>query len=572
MSSNSTGPLAYRWNEDRATDGVPITITCASIALFLVALRIYTRASFLKKVFLDDYVIVGAMAFSILEAVCIVKSFSYGAGRHFETVSAEKFANIRKVCIFEVQLHAMPATQQLIADSPPQIAPLVHIGYNAAHFLLKLSIIFQYMRISVMAFEKRLCYALTSILACGFIAFFITTLLLCMPLYAVWTPNVPGAVCLNTAVSMTANQIYLIVMDFAILIIPFFIIRHLTIPWPQRILLGLVLALGAIVPSALYAITEINVGIACSCIITFRPLFGRWQWFSRGEPKSLQVISPAQKPPRPRDPFSLSTDSTQILNDMELGGVHTTSYGGGSTRTGSRTKEDGEPVLPATSRPAVMCWICSAATTLSLPLCLRWIYHLSRTGVRSTLIVRSSTCAPNLGVQKQLNIYAFFFHSCWFRSVHGHPGGAGRRRSTGSVIPSADELWNRTVPLSRGTWFAWPTNNSGIYCMLPFIPRNTRKHRPHIASDIRAAGTPPGGPSKSKELYHDSMEVVLLIRPLLAASLPFTATRQHKGTEKFSQPGPRSGPSAPRPRFAACGGLGWTFTHSASGASLFWRP
>ncbi|KAL8369877.1 hypothetical protein RB595_000298 [Gaeumannomyces hyphopodioides] len=340
--------------EDRATDGVPITIICPTIALFLVVLRIYTKAFFLvKKVFLEDYVIIGAMAFSIFESVFIGIAFSNGAGRHFETVSAQEFARIRK------------------------FTPLVYIGYNGAHFLLKLSIVFQYMRISVMTFEKRLCYALASILACGFISFFVVALVTCIPLYAVWTPNVPGAVCMNVTASMTANQIYLIVMDFTILIVPFFILRHLTIPWPQRILLGLVLALGAMasivsvfrllvikrsttstdktwdsVPSGLYSIIEINVGIACSCIVTFRPLFGRWRWLSRGEPKPLLAISPAQKPPRPMDPFSIGTDSTQVLtvsDDMELGGVHTTSYGG-STRTGSRAREDGEPVLPAASR------------------------------------------------------------------------------------------------------------------------------------------------------------------------------------------------------------------------------
>lgn len=96
-----------------------------------------------------------------------------------------------------------------------------------------------------MLFEKRLCYTLCAILTCGCIAFFISALLNCVPIYAMWTPNVPGAVCINTSISFPAQQIYLIIMDFTILVGPFFILRHLTIPWPQRILLGLILALGA---------------------------------------------------------------------------------------------------------------------------------------------------------------------------------------------------------------------------------------------------------------------------------------------------------------------------------------
>ncbi|EJT68720.1 hypothetical protein GGTG_13707 [Gaeumannomyces tritici R3-111a-1] len=353
--SNSTDALAYRWNEDRATDGVPITIICPSIVLLLVALRIYTRAVYLvKKIFVEDYAIVGAMVFSIILSVFLVIAFSNGAGRHFETVSSQEWMRIRK------------------------FTPYVYISYSAAHFLLKLSIVFQYMRISVMNFEKRLCYALAAILVCGFLSFFVTSLVICRPFYAIWTPNVPGAVCVNVTLSMTATQIYFIVMDFAILIGPFFILRHLTIPWPQRILLGFVLALGAMasivsvlrllviqrsttstdktwdsVPSGLYGVIEINVGIACSCIVTLRPLFSRWRWLARGEPKPPPGISPAQKPPRPMDPFSVGSDSTQVLtvsDDMELGRVHAASYGG-STRAGSRAAEEhGEQTLPAVSR------------------------------------------------------------------------------------------------------------------------------------------------------------------------------------------------------------------------------
>ncbi|KLU87148.1 hypothetical protein MAPG_06152 [Magnaporthiopsis poae ATCC 64411] len=355
MSSNSTAALADRRNEDRASDGVPISIICPAIALTLVALRVYTRAFLVKKVFLEDYTIIAAMAFSIFVSVFIVIAFSNGAGRHFETVSAEEFGRIRR------------------------FTPAVHIGYNATQTLLKLSIVFQYIRISVMPFEKRLCYGFAALIICGFISFFITALLTCIPIYAMWTPNVPGAVCINTSISFPANQIYHIVSDFTLLVGPFFILRHLTIPWPQRILLGLVLALGALastvsvlrlqvlkrsatstdktwdsVPSGLYSIIEINVGIACSCIVTLRPLFGQWRWLSGGAKKELPpAITPGQKAPRPRDPFSVGTDSTQVLTvpDVELGTVYTASCGG-STTVGSRSEgKDGDAVSPAWPNP-----------------------------------------------------------------------------------------------------------------------------------------------------------------------------------------------------------------------------
>ncbi|KAL8296104.1 hypothetical protein RB600_001546 [Gaeumannomyces tritici] len=372
MSSNSTDALAYRRNEDRASYGVPITIVCPAIALILIALRIYSRAFLVRKVFWEDYTIVAAMASSISVSVLIVIAFSNGNGRHFETVSAAEFARLRK------------------------ITPGIYIGYTATHVLAKLSIVFQYIRISVMDLEKRFCYALSAILSCGFFAFFIVFLVTCIPFHAIWTPNVPGAVCINPTASMTANQIYLIVMDFTILIGPFFILRHLTIPWPQRILLGLVMSLGAIasivsvlrlqviyrsttstdktwdaVPSGLYGIIEINVGIACSCVVTLRPLFGRWRWLSSGgKAEPPQAITPAQKSPRPMDPFSVGTDSTQVLtvsDDVELGAVHTASYGG-STRAGSRAGEDGEAAPPAwpAPPPAAQCQSATPAASQTM--------------------------------------------------------------------------------------------------------------------------------------------------------------------------------------------------------------
>ncbi|KAL8409585.1 hypothetical protein RB594_007870 [Gaeumannomyces avenae] len=355
MSSNSTDALAYRRGEDRASYGVPITIVCPAIALILVALRIYSRAFLVRKVSWEDYIIVAAMASSISFSVLIVIAFSNGNGRHFETVSDAEFTRLRK------------------------ISPGIYITYSATHLLAKLSIVFQYIRISVMDLEKRFCYALSAILCCGFLASFVLTFVTCIPFYAMWTPNVPGAVCLNTTASFTANQVYLIIMDFAIFVGPFFILRHLTIPWPQRILLGFIISLGATacivsilrlqviyrsttstdktwdaVPSGLYAIIEINVGIACSCVVTLRPLFGRWRWLSSGgKAKPSQAIPPARKPPRPMDPFSVGTDSTQVLtvsDDVELGAMYAASNGG-SIRAGSRSGEDGEAAPPAWPAP-----------------------------------------------------------------------------------------------------------------------------------------------------------------------------------------------------------------------------
>lgn len=171
--------------------------------------------------------------------------FTNGAGRHIETVSPAESVRMLKVCLARLLFRHSTAQQRTTANILGQFVPAVYVGYLATHAFLKLSILFQYLRISVMAFEKRLCYFFVAILGCGFLACFILALTTCIPLYALWTRNVPGAVCLNTTITFSASQIWIISMDFIILIGPLFILRHLTIPWPQRVLLGFILALGA---------------------------------------------------------------------------------------------------------------------------------------------------------------------------------------------------------------------------------------------------------------------------------------------------------------------------------------
>lgn len=110
--------------------------------------------------------------------------------------------------------------------------------------LVKLSILLHYTRISVMAFERRLCYGLIGILLSGYIVVIVLSMVRCIPFEALWVPNIPGAKCLNTTQLFLAVQSHTLAMDFIILLAPLFILRHLTIPWPQRALLVVVVGFG----------------------------------------------------------------------------------------------------------------------------------------------------------------------------------------------------------------------------------------------------------------------------------------------------------------------------------------
>jgi len=71
-----------------------------------------------------------------------------------------------------------------------------------------------------------------------------THLALCRPFHALWTPNVPGAVCLNRTMVYYAQLSLTIVMDFGVLVAPLFILRHLSLPWIQKLMILVVLSFG----------------------------------------------------------------------------------------------------------------------------------------------------------------------------------------------------------------------------------------------------------------------------------------------------------------------------------------
>src|SRR5688500_3871970 len=104
-------------------------------------------------------------------------------------------------------------------------------SYALVHLFVKLSILFQYLRISFMRFEKRLCYVLMSFVVLQSITWSVLAFTLCKPLEAMWNRHIPGAKCVNITVVYTVGLFLTITMDFAILFLPVIILKHLTLRW-----------------------------------------------------------------------------------------------------------------------------------------------------------------------------------------------------------------------------------------------------------------------------------------------------------------------------------------------------
>lgn len=263
--------------ETRAWQLTAALILCPAFAAIFTALRVYTRLVLIKVRFWDDLAIVAALVCAGLMSVCMQLGVVYGSGWNVETISPADLAEGLKVGLAVTQF------------------------YTLTHFFLKLSILLQYVRIGVMPSDRRLCYILIAILCIGYLFFIVMRMARCVPFQAQWAPDMPGARCLFTTTwFMFPSQAWNMAMDFVILLVPLFVLRHLKGPLLQRALIGTALAFGGLaciisilrlrtlfpsaatadppwdkILTAVYSQVEVNVGIICASVVTLRPLFRR---------------------------------------------------------------------------------------------------------------------------------------------------------------------------------------------------------------------------------------------------------------------------------------------------------
>jgi len=106
----------------------------------------------------------------------------------------------------------------------------------------KVSILFLYMRILVYGPQRIANYVVLAIVIACNVWVFINQFIQCIPLEAVWNPEVKGT-CLGLAVSI-GNSVLHIITDFLIFLLPIPALAKLKINKKQKIGLLLVFSLG----------------------------------------------------------------------------------------------------------------------------------------------------------------------------------------------------------------------------------------------------------------------------------------------------------------------------------------
>jgi len=271
---------------------IVIIILFPILAAITVALRVYTRFVILKKPALDDAFAIFALALSIGSSISQGLEVKNGMGRHIASLTPVELVACFKALYASIIL------------------------YNLALTMVKLSILVLYLRLCVTKLPRTLCYALLAFVVAYSIETFFAGIFTCTPVAFFWNSKIKGGKCLNKTDAYYANAAINIFTDVALLLLPAMILKHLTLPRVQKLVVMLMLAFGgfACVASifrlrALYTSTktkdptwdktatvywstvELNVGIMCASMPTLRSLFSRFFPNVFGIRREMQPIS-----------------------------------------------------------------------------------------------------------------------------------------------------------------------------------------------------------------------------------------------------------------------------------------
>lgn len=117
--------------------------------------------------------------------------------------------------------------------------------YNFGLTLTKVSIILQYLRITVDRGVRKSCKILMYITLFNCFQTFITGIFSCYPVAKFWDDRIPGG-CVNKPALWYANAAINICQDIWLITLPIFILRKLQMPRREKISLILILGLGGL--------------------------------------------------------------------------------------------------------------------------------------------------------------------------------------------------------------------------------------------------------------------------------------------------------------------------------------
>ncbi|PYI08049.1 hypothetical protein BO78DRAFT_365466 [Aspergillus sclerotiicarbonarius CBS 121057] len=252
-----------------------VAISFAILSFVVICLRLFARIYVLKRMGLDDYLIIGACLLSWAFTSVTIVAVKHGMGKHLEDVNPDGLITYA----FVVWLSSM--------------------FYLACLGFVKTSVCWFYTRLGDKQLT-RLSLIMMCVVGCQATSFVLTAAFQCHPIAKAWDTSIPGH-CVTINVFYLANAALNIVTDLITYSLPIRVILNLHMPAKQKLALGGILCLGlfacissiirityipamltssdstfAISGAMYWSAIEINVGILASSIPSFKAIASRF--------------------------------------------------------------------------------------------------------------------------------------------------------------------------------------------------------------------------------------------------------------------------------------------------------
>ncbi|KAK5193383.1 hypothetical protein LTR99_006935 [Exophiala xenobiotica] len=258
---------------ERGMQAVVTTVVFNVLAFVFILVRCVSRFIIIKQAGTEDYLILSAFVLSGGLTATIVLQKDHGLGQHADTVSEEDNETLGQLLYASV------------------------IVYNIALFLVKISILYQYLRFFVQRSYRLTAWCLIGFIGFGGFAFILTTCFSCWPIKYYWNKSIKGGHCVDMLAFWFSLSAFNITTDLAVWFLPMPVLKRLQLPRKQKISLIAVFALGGFgcitsilrlhalyitsistditydnVDAATWSAAELNVGIMCACLPAMRPV------------------------------------------------------------------------------------------------------------------------------------------------------------------------------------------------------------------------------------------------------------------------------------------------------------
>ncbi|OAP56481.1 hypothetical protein AYL99_09660 [Fonsecaea erecta] len=258
---------------ERGMQAVVTAVVFNVLAFVFIVLRCISRFMVIHRAGLEDYLIIFALVLSTGLTVTIALQKEHGLGRHAYTVSEEDNETLSKLLYASI------------------------IVYNLGLFLVKDSILYQYLRFFVEPRYRLAAWALIIFVCLAGVTFILTSCFSCWPVAYYWDKSIKGGHCIDLMAFWFSFSGFNIITDLAVWVLPMPVLKSLRLPRRQKFSLIAVFALGGFgcitailrlhalyiasistdltydnVGAATWSAAELNVGIMCACIPAMRPI------------------------------------------------------------------------------------------------------------------------------------------------------------------------------------------------------------------------------------------------------------------------------------------------------------